>query len=305
MKQLPKGPSAREAASPSSGIARERDVQTTSPTAVHQAGLARDQMRETMTKSPEPGGILTGLSDFDALAGAMPRGLVTVVAARSSSGTTAFALGVARHNAEAGHQVIFASFEGGTDTIMSNLVAATTSVNVDRPLSINRGRRARIDDARAAMERSRLRMWSNQLKGGRWPFSNLSKDLTSLPDLDLLVMDGYGIASFQEPSDGATLTALHHLAQERNCAVLVTAHLVQNVGAPDTETPSLAELGVLDGAVAGVETILLLHRPDRDGNAPERRGEVDLIALRGWETTGTATVRFEPEYHRLADLPNT
>ncbi|MET8538858.1 hypothetical protein ABZV67_46325 [Streptomyces sp. NPDC005065] len=49
---------------------------------------------------------------------------------------------------------------------------------------------------------------------------------------------------------------------------------------------------------------MLLHHPDRNGIVPQRRGEVDLIALRGWATTGTATVRFEPEYHRLVDQPN-
>ncbi|USQ89867.1 DnaB helicase C-terminal domain-containing protein (plasmid) [Streptomyces phaeoluteigriseus] len=75
-----------------------------------------------------PAEIVTGLSDFDALAGPMPRGRITVAAAPPSAGATAFALGVARHNGELGHQALFASFESGTDTIMRNLVAATTSV---------------------------------------------------------------------------------------------------------------------------------------------------------------------------------
>ncbi|MFE9913225.1 hypothetical protein [Streptomyces clavifer] len=40
-------------------------------------------------------------------------------------------------------------------------------------------------------------------------------------------------------------------------------------------------------------------------HGPRRRGEVDLIAAHGCSGTGTATVRFEPEYHRFVDLPNT
>ncbi|MEV6619153.1 hypothetical protein AB0N31_35925 [Streptomyces sp. NPDC051051] len=95
---------------------------------------------------------------------------------------TAFALSVARHNDELGHRALFASFESGTDTIMRNLVA-TTSVNTDRPLSINKGRRARIERAREAMEQSRLQLWSRALKTGSWPFKNLMEQLTAQPDL--------------------------------------------------------------------------------------------------------------------------
>nr|WP_078605633.1 DnaB-like helicase C-terminal domain-containing protein [Streptomyces flavovirens] len=235
----------------------------------------------------------------------MLRGRVTVAAARSSTGTTAFVLSVARHNDEGGRQVMIASFESGADTLMGNLIAATTSVNVDRPLSINKGRRARIERARAVMEQSRLSMWSSELKAGRWPFKDLSEQLAARPGLDLIVVDGYGLASHDEPSEGATFAALQHLARERNIAVLVTAYLVPGDDTPENDLPALTELSQLDGSVAEAETVMLLHRPDRNGTVPQRRGEVDLIALRGWDTTGTATVRFEPEYHRFVDLPNT
>ncbi|MFJ9656172.1 DnaB-like helicase C-terminal domain-containing protein [Streptomyces microflavus] len=117
-------------------------------------------------------GIMTGLSDFDAFAGPLPRGQVTAAVGRTSAGMTAFALSVARHNDEIGHHVAFASFEDGTDTVMGNFLAAHTSVNVDRPRSINPGRRARIDRARAAIERSNLLMWSEAQRPGR-PFENL------------------------------------------------------------------------------------------------------------------------------------
>ncbi|MFI6125379.1 DnaB-like helicase C-terminal domain-containing protein [Streptomyces sp. NPDC051064] len=248
--------------------------------------------------------IFTGLSDFDALAGPIPRGRVTLVAARSSTGTTAFALSVARHNDEVGRQVVIASFESGTDTLMGNLVAATTSVNVDRPLSINKGRRARIERGRTAMEQSRLSMWSSELKAGRWPFRDLSEQLAARPGLDLIIVDGYGLASNDEPSEGATFAVLQRLANERNIAVLVTAYLTPQDDTPETDLPALTELSRLDGSVTEAETVMLLHRPDRNGTVPQRRGEVDLIAVRGWEGTGSATVHFEPEYHRFVDLPN-
>ncbi|MDO0929738.1 DnaB-like helicase C-terminal domain-containing protein [Streptomyces sp. TG1A-8] len=248
--------------------------------------------------------IVTGLSDFDALAGPLPRGRVTVVAARSSSGTTAFALGVARHNDEIGHRVAFASFESGTDTIMGNLVAAVTSVNIDRPLSIDKGRRARIERAREAMERSRLLMWSRALKTGKWPFENLMEQLAAHPQLALVVVDGYSQAAYGEPSEGATFAALEQLALKRDIAVLVTAHLMPQEDTPETDPPALSDVNPLETPVKEAQTAMILHRPDRHGTVPQRRGEVDLIAVHGWQDTGNVTVRFEPEYHRFVDLPN-
>ncbi|MDX3208462.1 DnaB-like helicase C-terminal domain-containing protein [Streptomyces scabiei] len=257
-----------------------------------------------MTTDPRAQEITTGLSDFDDSAGPIPRGHVTVVAGRSSAGTTAFVMSVARHNDEVGRQVSMASFESGTDTLMNNLVAATTSVNMDRPLSIGAGRRARIDRARPRMEQSRLTLWSSQLNAGRWPFQHLIEQLDALPDLDLLIVDGYGLASYGEPAEGATFAVLKDLARVRGAAVLVTCHLTPEAGTPEAVLPTLSELMPLDAPVAEAETAVILHRPDR-GSDPQRRGEVDLIAVCGWQGAGSATVRFEPEYHRFVDLPNT
>ncbi|MET8661647.1 DnaB-like helicase C-terminal domain-containing protein [Streptomyces griseus] len=251
------------------------------------------------------GGLATGLSDFDALAGLIPRQHVTLAAARPSSGTTAFALGVARHNDEIGHQAAFASFESGAHTIMSNLVAATTSVNTDRPLSINPGRRARIERARKTMEEGRLLLWSRAGKPGKWAFARLLEQLAAQPELDLVVLDGYGQAAYGEPTEGATFAALQRLARERDVAVLVTAHLTPDDGTPETTLPTLSDLRLTEGPVAEAHNAVFLHRPDRNGTVPLRRGEVDLIASRGWQNAGSTTVRFEPEYHRFVDLPNT
>ncbi|MFD7645147.1 hypothetical protein ACFV4P_31345 [Kitasatospora sp. NPDC059795] len=58
------------------------------------------------------------------------------------------------------------------------------------------------------------------------------------------------------------------------------------------------------GLAARAGAVILVHRPNIAGTAPERGAEVDLIAAKGWPKAGTAVVRFEPEYHRMVDLPN-
>jgi hypothetical protein len=107
---------------------------------------------------------------------------------------------------------------------MSNLTA-TTPVNMDRHSSINKDRRARLERARTATEQFHLSLWSSELRAGRWSFEELSKELAVRPGLDLLAMDGYGLAPNEEPSAGATSATLQRLAHERNIAVLVTACL--------------------------------------------------------------------------------
>lgn len=79
---------------------------------------------------------------------------------------------------------------------MNNLVAATTSVNVDRPLTINEGRHARIERARTEMDQSRLWLWTHGPGSGPWPFRKLAEQLATLPDLDLFVLDGYHLAAY-------------------------------------------------------------------------------------------------------------
>jgi replicative DNA helicase len=117
-------------------------------------------------------------------------------------------------------------------------------------------------------------------------------------------MDGYSQAAYGEPSEGATFAALQQLARERDVAVLVTAHLTPDKNAPETDPPTLSGLSSMEGPMAEARNAVLLHRPDRNGTVPQRRGEVDLIAVHGWQDSGSATVRFEPEYHRFVDRPN-
>ncbi|USQ89868.1 hypothetical protein NFX46_39975 (plasmid) [Streptomyces phaeoluteigriseus] len=143
------------------------------------------------------------------------------------------------------------------------------------------------------MEQSRLQLWSRALKTGSWPFKNLMEQLAAQPDLALVVVDGYGQAAYGEPSEGATFAALQQLARERDVAVLVTAHLTQEYDTAETDPPALSDLSPLEDPMAKAEAAVVLHRPDREGTVPQRRGEVDLIAVHGWQDTGSVTVRFE------------
>ncbi|MEV4975324.1 DnaB-like helicase C-terminal domain-containing protein [Streptomyces scopuliridis] len=240
--------------------------------------------------------ITTGLSDFDALAGPIPRGRITLGAAPPSSGATALALAVARHNNVIGRTVALVNFQTNQDQLMSNLLASTASVNVDRLETVNEGRRQRLERAAEIMQAGRMWSWCPD---SRWAVGDLRERLAAIPGLDLLIVDDYGLASYDEPAEGATFTTLQEIARSRNIPVLVTAHLAVPEGGDENAVPTLSGLHSLDQPAVAAETVLIVHRPDREGTVPSRRSEVDLIAVKGWANTGTVTVRFEPEYHRL------
>ncbi|MGW3091608.1 DnaB-like helicase C-terminal domain-containing protein [Streptomyces sp. NPDC001108] len=246
--------------------------------------------------------LFTGLSDFDALAGPLPAGKVTVVAGRPSVGASAFVLTAARHNLAEGHAVAFLNLQVGHDALLRNFLAAESSTNVDRWDTLNEGRLVRLKRASTVLKDTRLWTWT---PSALTRTEQIAEELAPVKDLDLLIVDDYGMATTHEPSAGATLRALQNLAAARGMTVLVTAHLNRADYGQDHVVPTLADLGHRDTAVGAADAAIVLHRPDVQGSVPERRGEVDVIAARGWARAGTATVRFEPEYHRLVDQPNT
>lgn len=245
--------------------------------------------------------MFTGLSDFDALAGPIPTGKVTAVVGRPSAGASAFALTVARNNLPEGHAVAFLNLQVGHDQLLGNFLAAESSTNVDRWDTLNEGRLVRLKRASASLQETRLWTWT---PSGTITPEQIAQVLDDVEDLALLVVDDYGMATTYETAEGATFKALQELAAARDVAVLVTAHLTRADYGQDRTAPGLGDLVHRDAAAGDADAVIVLHRPDVEGNVPERRGEVDVIAARGWASTGTATVRFEPEYHRLVDQPN-
>ncbi|MGW1226581.1 DnaB-like helicase C-terminal domain-containing protein [Streptomyces sp. NPDC002530] len=248
-----------------------------------------------------PHSLFTGLTDFDALAGPLPAGKITAVAGRPSAGASAFALTVARYNLAEGHSVAFVNLQVDHKTLLGNFLAAESSTNVDRWDTLNEGRLVRLKRASESFKDTRLWTWT---PAGRLDPELITKELEPVEPLDLLVVDDFGMATTYESPQGVVFRALQSFAAERGAVVLVTAHLERAGHGADRVVPTFEDLAHRDTAVSSAERAILLHRPDSEGNAPERRGEVDVIAAKGWPATGTVAVSFEAEYHRLVDRPN-
>ncbi|WP_280859628.1 DnaB-like helicase C-terminal domain-containing protein [Streptomyces sp. SAI-144] len=108
---------------------------------------------------------------------------------------------------------------------------------------------------------------------------------------------------------GQSATELVALARELDVPAVATAHLRPRPGDGDDGRPrpdDLDDRGVLEHA----HHLVLLHRPARTSPSPSLGpGQRDLVTLHvarpdGTET-GTTTMLFEPEYHRMISPPRT
>ncbi|WP_043478129.1 DnaB-like helicase C-terminal domain-containing protein [Kitasatospora sp. MBT66] len=252
-------------------------------------------------------GVRTGLADLDELTGPLPPGRLVVVGGRASAGSTAFLVTTALNSALAGHAVAFVTTQVTDSQLRRNVLAALAGVNMDRSETVNAGRRARVRKAGQALDQVELHIW-NPIQGTANTNTpdGIRRRIRHLNDrhpLGLVLIDDLALASYREETEGQTVHDFTRLARELDVPVLLAAHLRSEAG-KDTVPPAVADFydpHVLEAA----DAVILLHRPDRHGNAPSRAGQVDLLAAHGWPSNGTTAVRFEPEYHRFVDLPNS
>ena len=246
--------------------------------------------------------IPTGLATLDDIGvGGVPSGRLTVLAGERSAGTSALLFTMATHNALQDRPTVFLSGQDSAASVQDKFLAAVAGVNIDRPATLGPGRILRIGAAADAL-RDRPLWLASGLWEARCPA--IRKILACPADQvrrGLLLVDGVRLLGSGPEAD--LLHDLEGFARELDIAVVASVHLKSRFRAGDTS----AALRELRGMLASTDAaaVVLVHRPDRDGDVLGRRDEVDLIPAAGWPGTATATVRFEPHYHRLVDLPNT
>lgn len=241
---------------------------------------------------------VTGLSDLDDLIGPLPRGKVTVLAGRASVGTSALVVTIVLNTALAGRRAVLVNLQDNDRGIRTSLLAAASGTNADRPESLTDGRLERLSHATEQLADLPLTIWTPEGQ----PVVEGVRAILSRTKADVLVVDSMALVSERDRYDESTMRAFAALAAEHDAAVVLTEHL-RGVGSGHHLAPVLADFHEAELA-AEADAVILVHRPNIEGTAPERGTEVDLIAVKGWPRTGTAVVRFEPEYHRMVDLPN-
>ena len=293
------------------GSGRHRSNVRTSVRALPLFAHAIAHERET-TPAPTPGTeagpsvVPTGLASVDAiLGGGLPRGRVTLLAARPAMGATSLLLGATLAAARRGQRVLFVSERLSDSQLRGRLVVLEARVN---------GHRFRAglvsDEDRVALAAARERI----------PWQSLTlvcKKSMSAAELDDCLFSyrpHLVVADVRPPAPDAHLprerfvglvAGVEHLAElaaRQRAAVVVHLVLPQGPGAPvRRDLPGM-------GAIAdSFDTVLLLHREEvtvpRAEDTSAGLVEVRLVHRGGRDVPPTSVrLRFDQRFAGLSDL---
>lgn len=254
------------------------------------------------------GAVLLGYRDLDRLLGGIMPGDICVVAATTSQGKTALALGVARNvvlgcggNRCPAPALMFSlemsrsqitlrllCAEGGVDGMRCRRGTLTDS-DYQRILE-GRERWADapfwVDDERnlsVAQMASRCRRLSSRI--GR------SLGLVVIDHLQFITYRGKETTRAAEI--GAIMKALKSLAGELGCPILLCSHLSRRADAPDAKKPNLSHLKESGSIEQDADVVIFLHG---DREHPVREA---IVAKARSAELGSAWLNFERRYTRF------
>ena len=275
-------------------------------------------------------GVATGIKVLDDVIGALPRGEITLLAARTAMGKTALAGTITLNAARRGESVAFFSLE------MQRYMIANRLLSIQSGISGSRIRRGRVDDA----ELSRFTGSHPLLAAlpieiddrGGVPAELIASRAMSRHrrgGARLIVIDYLGAIS---PSDHRnpsrvyqierSLQVLKRLAKSLDVPILLLAQISRAVEGRENKRPTLADLRDSGAIEQEAGMVLMLFRAeyylklqpepdtvearaDLDAKKVDARNKAEIIIAkdRHGESGPTVTCRFDAETSLFADFP--
>lgn len=251
--------------------------------------IARESILDKQRKRTAP--VFTGLEVFDRNFGGFCGGDLVVLAARTSIGKTALALGIAEHNARKDRPVLFVTLEMRDAELIDRTLARLSGCPlVDmRNGSLNHDDFQKLNDAADSLQDIKLFVHDKstiKVSGIR----AAAKLTQTRNGLSLLVVD---MVNLIKPDDsrrdrheqiGQITRDLKALAKELDVPILLLAQINRESERAAGE-PSLIHLKDSGSIEENADLVLLLHRADRkaiDGKlivAKNRHGQTNAIEL--------------------------
>jgi replicative DNA helicase len=238
------------------------------------------------------------------LAGGFRRGDLVMLGGDVASGKSALALAFAIRAAQHDARVAFLTAEGSVDRTLERIIAIEARARVDDL------RQGTLDDATRANAgavalrlREHLPIVERLATGG---CAALQKQLETLPELDLLVVDSSvalvaGNAPLEEEM-AVVVRCLKTLALDRDVAILATAPLPRLTERPDRR-PTLDDFGALGTIKQLADVVLGLFRQDMYEPARDIAGATELLIRKNRNgPTGYIDLYFYAQWMRFEDM---
>lgn len=246
--------------------------------------------------------LLTGLPGIDQVVGELPRGELTVLAARPGVGKSALAAQIAGVNGESDRHVLFASAEMTATQLLERLKAAQMRVNLGR---IRAGTLSTMEWQIATATRvPRFRIFDRAGMTSQH-IADVMGRLSATRAVDLVIVDH--LHHLSDPLErgesrynqiGRMTNRLKALAKQHDCAVLLLCQL--NREAADGSAPTMGQLRDAGTIEEYANIVMLLHRPE------DQPGMVHVnIAKHRNGPTGKAMLGWYPAHQTFVDAPTT
>lgn len=257
-------------------------------------------------------GILSGLRELDELTFGFRPGQLIVLGARPSQGKTALALNLAVAAGASG-PVLFASLEMSTEQISARELALRSQIPhaaldagrvPDRlAATLSAASQAIYDGGIHVLDRPGASV--SQIRGAARRLAASTRRTPALVVVDYLQLmrPDRGQKSENRTLEVAQFSAgLKQLARELEVPVLALSQLSRESERRTDKRPLLADLRESGALEQDADVVLLLHRPGvYDRNPDDRRAEL-IVAKQRNGPTGVASLSFEAETMRFADV---
>jgi replicative DNA helicase len=245
----------------------------------------------------------TGFLDLDRLTAGLRDSELMVIGGRPSTGKTAVGLALARNVLRQARPVLFISPEQSATELGNRLICAEAGIDSQR---VRRGRLTKDEVTRFKEAGDRLA--ELPLHVDDEPFQRMMRILATARRLKLrhgiklIVVDYLQLIEPDNVRDprhvqvGAVSRRLKQLARDLSLPVVALAQVNRAAEDRQGQRPRLADLRESGSIEADADTVLLLHRPEPDGNVLEV-----TVGKQRNGPTGDITLTFLKDCQRLAD----
>lgn len=258
------------------------DTGTDEPTLLYEGMFDAIQDIDDRSTGRRPSGLLTGVTELDAITGGLEPGQLVIVAARPSVGKTAIALNMADSVVTQGKSVAFFSLEMTRREIIQRLIALRTGVSVSdmRAGRLEPSQWGLISASHGSANGQRLHLIDRSSIGVAYVRAAARK-IKRQHGLDLIVVDYLGLMRGEGQNRtqeiGSLSRGLKGLAKELGVPIIALAQLNRATETRQDKRPMLSDLRDSGEIEQDADIVVMLHREEQHNQTPEWRGLADLL----------------------------
>ena len=266
-------------------------------------------------------GLRSGFMSLDNIIGGFQRGHLTVIAASTSMGKTAFAINIAKNVLKRNVPTAIISLEMDAAEIVDRMIIQEAQVN---GWKYNQGETSDEEDQRISRALDNLHEFPLMISDERGLNvaqirARLRKFKSQLDDLGLVIIDYLQMIQLPENSKqntsravGEVVLQLRNLASELETPVILISQISRSFTSRTDKRPVLSDLRDSGNIEEVSDSVIFLYRHAHTSAKAREEAEAEgtekdtdiIVAKQRTGQTGNITLYFEDEYIRFVDPEN-